>query len=230
MTNLTPNASFCGSAFVSLTEDERKLVQQSAVPCRLKNGHIVFRAEDHAQYIYLIETGHVKIYRNSPWGKVVTVGIRKPGDLIGVCEVLAGMTRRGYAETLEASVLWSIDGQTFIEILQRHPPLAIKVANALGNRLREAETMAENLVSMEVDRRLARALIQLAEQQGIPANEESVRLNVPLTQQELAEIIGSCRQTVTTTLQKFRDTGFIHTGKRYIEIRDMKGLRSFVQN
>lgn len=225
----TLDTAFCGSAYVSLTEDERKHVQQYAVPCCLKSGHIVFRAEEHAHHIYLIETGHVKIYRNSLWGKVVTVGIRKPGDLIGVCEVLAGMTRRGYAETLETSRLWSIDGKKFIEMLHQHPSLAIKVAAALGSRLREAETMVANLVSMEVDRRLARTLIQLAEQQGTAAGEESVRLNVPLTQQELAEIIGSCRQTVTTTLQKFRDMNFIHTGKRYIEIRNIKGLRAFAE-
>lgn len=224
------DAAFCGSAFVSLTEDERKYVQQYAVSCRLKSGHIVFRADDPAHHIYLIEAGHVKIYRNSLWGKVVTVGIRKPGDLIGVCEVLADMTRRGYAETLEASMLWSIDGKKFIEILHQRPSLAIKVAAALGGRLREAETMVANLVSMEVDRRLARTLLQLAQQQGMAFDEESVRLNVPLTQQELAEIIGSCRQTVTTTLQKFRDMNFVHTGKKYIEIRNIKGLRAFAEN
>lgn len=216
------------NAYVTLDETEYKLVQQVAYPRKLKTGHTVFREEDAANYIYFIEKGHIKIYRDTLWGKTVTVGIRQAGDLIGVCEVLNGMSRRGYAETLEPSVLWAIDGQAFRKILQERPGIAVKVATALANRLRQVETMVADMVSMEVDRRLARALVNLARQQDASAGDGTIRLSLPLTQQDLAALVGSCRQTVTTTMQKLKDLGFIETNKKYIDILNIKGLQDFI--
>lgn len=221
--------AFERSPLLSLSPNEVAAFKALARALQAKAGQIVFREEDCPDYIYLIETGHVKIYRNTPLGKVVTVGIRKPGDVIGVAEVLTGMNRCCFAEAVEASELWRMPGEIFITMLRSQPELAVKVAAAMGNRLREAETTILNLVTLEVDHRLAKLLLNLAKA-GATDGEKGLRIGVQLTQQELASMIGTCRQTVTTTLRRFKDEGVIHTGKRYIEIVDGVKLSDYANS
>ena len=223
------NKAFERSPLLSLSSEEVASFKALARALQTKVGHIVFCEEDCPDYIYLIQTGHVKIYRNTPLGKIVTVGIRNPGDVIGVAEVLTGMNRCCFAETMEASELWQMKGEIFLAMLQSQTKLAVKVAAALGNRLREAETTILNLVTLEVDHRLAKLLLNLAKA-GVVQGEKGLRISVLLTHQELASMIGTCRQTVTTTLRRFKDEGAIHTGKRYIEIVDGVKLNSYANS
>lgn len=214
--------------FVTLSDSERELVRKYATSSKLRSGELIFQEGDPGKAVYFIKEGRVKIYRNSSLGKVAIVGLRKAGDLIGVCEVLGGMPRRGYAETLGTVELWTLEAKQFLEILNANASLAVKVATALGNRLRETETLMANMVSVEVDRRLARLLLQLVSYDETPDGKGTFHVT-PLTHQELATMIGACRQTVTTTLQKFKDEGLLQSKKRAIEIADVERLKVFAE-
>ncbi|MDQ7094738.1 Crp/Fnr family transcriptional regulator [Desulfosporosinus sp. PR] len=213
---------------VTLSTGESASFRERAQRVTFKAGETVFEEENSARFVYLIETGHIKIFRISPLGTIVTVGIRKSGDVIGIAEVLREMERCCFAKTIEESVLWKMDGNTFKDLLYRHPQLALKIAAALSNRLREAETTILNLMTFEVDRRLARLILFLAEK-GVTQGEKGLKLNVKLTQDELATMIGTCRQTVTTTLHKFRDQKLIYSSKKNIEIIDLESLKTFAE-
>lgn len=213
---------------VTVSAEESASFMKYAKRVTLKAGDTIFEEENSARFVYLIETGHIKIFRISPFGTIVTVGIRKSGDVIGIAEVLWEMHRCCFAKTIEPSVLWEMDGKTFKDLLCCHPHLALKIAATLSNRLREAETTILNLMTFEVDRRLARLLLSLAET-GVSPGERGLKLNVKLTHDEIATMIGTCRQTVTTTLHKFRDQKFIYSHKRSIEIIDIENLRSFAE-
>ncbi|MDA8228118.1 MAG: Crp/Fnr family transcriptional regulator [Desulfitobacterium hafniense] len=217
------------STVVSLSAREIEDFKQLAKCINMKPGQMIFQEDESAQFVYLIASGYVKIFRCSPLGEVVTVGIRNKGDVMGVAEVLSGINRRCFAEVLEASELWKMEGKSFIEMLYKNPALAVKVTTVLGTRLREAEQTILNLVTLEVDRRLAKLLIDLAQKH--PAlGEKGLKINLKLTQQELATMIGTCRQTVTTTLQKFKSEGLINSGKKSIEIINMEGLKNFADS
>lgn len=225
--------SLCHSMnpFVTLSPQERDLVCHVGQQQKLSGSQLIFSENDPPESVYYIKTGHVKIYRNSANGKVAMVGIRQAGDLIGVCEVLAKMSRRGYAETLGAVELVRIDAARFIEVLSDHAVLAVKVATALGNRLRQAESLASNMAAAEVDRRLARLLLHLASYGQ--STDNGVCLLVPLTHQDMAAMIGSCRQTVTSTLKNFKEAGILVTsraGKRTMEILDVPQLQKLAEN
>lgn len=211
---------------VTLTPEEQALIRKVAVPFEVSRGQLIFREGDDAAHVYLIESGHVKIYRNSMLGKTATVGIRKPGDLIGICEALTGSSRRGFAETIDKCILLRADARHFINILHENAALAVKVAVALGNRLREVENTVANLVSMEVDQRLAKVLVSLAQQGGQPGRK-GIRIAAQLTHQDLADMVGSCRQTVTTVLRNFKEAGYIETDRRVLEIVNLDGLYQF---
>ncbi len=189
-------------------------------------GDVIFKEADNSDYVYFIEAGTIKIYRINSFGKVVTVGFRRPGDLIGLAEVLVGANRYCFAQAVEASKIWRLDCESFINLLDSHCKLAVRIAAVLGRRLRDAETTILNLVTLEVDCRLAKLLIYLT---NAGANEDEAKqgTDIRLTHQELAEMIGTSRQTVTTTLQRFKDEKLIFTGKRYIEIADWDKLNSY---
>lgn len=216
--------AFQRRAVISLTGEEWEHVKRLGTKFTTVAGQVIFCEGEPACYIYVIEKGHVKISRNSPMGKVVTVGIRKAGDVVGVAEALGGMERCCFAETLEACALWKLGRDKFIEMLHSRPALAVKVATTLGSRLREVENLFSSMVALEVDRRLARLLVSLADRFGA-AGRQGIKIDIPLTQQDLATMIGSCRQTVTTTLQKFKDNGLLATGKKSLEVLDMEELR-----
>ena len=216
--------AFLCKTVVSLTEEEWERVKRLGTPITVAAGQTIFGEGDPARHIFVIEKGNVKISRNSPLGKVVTVGIRRAGDVVGMAEALSGMDRCCYASALEPCSLWKLETEKFIEMLHSHPALAVKVATTLGSRLREAENLFSNMVAMDVDRRLARLIVSLADRFGV-AGQHGVKVDIPLTQQDLATMIGSCRQTVTTTLQKFKDDGLIVTGKKSIEVLNEIELR-----
>lgn len=214
---------------VSLSAEEWADVKERGATLAVAAGQAIFREGDPARYVYVIEKGHVKISRNSPLGREVTVAIRKAGEVVGIAEALGGMERCCYAEALEPCALWQMEGTKFIEMLHLRPGLAVKVATTLGQRLREAENLFSNMVALEVDRRLARLLVSLADRFGVPG-QRGVKIDIPLTQQDLATMIGSSRQTVTTTLQRFKDGGLLAVGKKSLEVVDPDGLRKIADS
>jgi CRP/FNR family cyclic AMP-dependent transcriptional regulator len=214
------------SLFLSLLPEEVAEFKILASMIQVMAGGVIFKEEDSPDYVYLIKTGHIKIYRSNPLGKVVTVGFRGPGDLIGMAEVLTGMNRCCFAEAVESCELWRINGEAFISMLHSQSGLVLKVAAALGSRLRDAETAILNLVTLDVDRRLAKLLLSLAKV-GVIGNKQRTKSDMQLTHQELANMIGTSRQTVTTILRRFKEEKLVFTGKQHIEIVDWNRLNSF---
>ena len=221
-----PPSNLQRRAIVTLDEDQRERFKQNARSQMVELGQVIFDEEEPPKYVYLIGSGHVKIARSSAQGSLVTVSIRNQGDLIGVAEVLSEMDRCCFAEALETCEIWKMEGKSFLQVLNTSPELGLKVMSALATRLREAENTIFNLVTLEVDRRLAKLLLDLA-QKHPSKGDKGLRIDVKLSHQELATMIGTCRQTVTTTLQKFKRNGLIHTGKMSVEILNMEGLKSF---
>ena len=213
-------------AFVTLNKNQRERFKESSKCQMMKQGQVIFDEEESAKYVYLIDSGHVRISRSSAQGTIVTVSIRNYGDLIGVAEVLSGMNRCCFAEALETCEIWKMDGKSFGQMLYTSPELSMKVMTALGTRLREAENTIFNLATLEVGRRLAKLLLDLAQKHPCKG-DKGLKIEVRLSHQELSTMIGTCRQTVTTTLQKFKKNGLIHTGKMSVEILDIEGLKEF---
>lgn len=196
-------------------------------PMQVKAGYVVFTEEEPSDYVYFIETGHVKIYRNTNLGKISMITIRKSNDMFGIPGALLGETRCTSAETIERSKLWRMERKIFIEMLYNCPQLAMQVVIAHSKYLRDTEQAFGNLMSMDVDCRLAWLIIKLTSTVSTPTGEK-FSVNVRLTHQDIANMIGTCRQTVTTVLGRFKKDGSIDVGRRYIEIRDFNKLNKYV--
>ncbi len=187
-----------------LSDLEKNIIRLAGSTVRYPKGHIIFAAGDISDRVYLIESGWVKIYRLSADGRRVTVGsIRSPGEMMGLAETLLGMERTCYAGALEPVTLVVMTKNKFEELMVQHPFLAIKVAKLLGARMREAEAIIQEMVCWQAPGRLALMLMKMGERVGV-RTKNGIKINLHLTHEEIASMVGTSRQTVTSLLNTFK--------------------------
>lgn len=202
----------------ALNDIEKMLIRQVGSLMHYPKGHIIFSAGDFADRVYLIESGWVKIYRLSSDGHRVTVGsIRSPGEMMGLAETLWGGERTCFAGAIDNVTMVIVRKNKFEELMGAHSFLAIKVAKLLGARMREAEGIIHEMVSWQAPGRLALTLLKMSERCGVET-KSGIKIGLPLTHEELANMVGASRQTVTTLLNTFKDEKCIAYEGREINI------------
>jgi len=213
----------------TLLEYEQEIIRQIGQPVFHKKGSIIFRLGDAADRVFMIERGLVKIFRLTTDGRHIAVGsIRHPGELMGLAEALQGGERSCYAGAINDVELVVVRRDDFQEMLLCEPHLAIKIARMLATRMREAESSIHELVSRSVPGRLAAMLIKLGRRYGEQMDGGGTRINLNLTHEELASMIGSSRQTVTSLMAMFRDENSISVKGKEISITDPQKLANWI--
>lgn len=213
---------------LALEESEKNVIREYGTVVRYPKGQIVFSAGDTADRIYLIEEGYVKIYRLTMDGRKVTVGsMRSPGQLMGLAETLYHGERTCFAGAINDSILVVVRKSCFERLLGRHPSIALKVATTLGVRMREAEAIIQEMVSWQVPGRLAMLLLKMSERTGIET-ETGTKIALRLTHEELACMIGTSRQTVTSLLNMFKQEGSIAIEEREMYILETEKLKKWI--
>ncbi|MDR7481494.1 MAG: Crp/Fnr family transcriptional regulator, partial [Armatimonadota bacterium] len=144
------------------------------------------------------------------------------GDIFGE-RALVGVRPEVHCEAFEDTLVCVLRRADFEDLVRRKPDLALRVVRVLAERLRDAEETIERLALHDVPARLAALLVRLAEAYGEP-HGDGRRLALRLTHQDLAGMIGATRETVTLTLNRFRDEGLIAVEERHIVIRDSRAL------
>lgn len=213
---------------LALEESEKNVIREYGTVVHYPKGQIVFSAGDTADRIYLIEEGYVKIYRLTMDGRKVTVGsMRSPGQLMGLAETLYHGERTCFAGAINDSTLVVVRKSCFERLLGRHPSIALKVATTLGVRMREAEAIIQEMVSWQVPGRLAMLLLKMSERTGIET-ETGTKIALRLTHEELACMIGTSRQTVTSLLNMFKQEGSIVIEEREMYILEPEKLKKWI--
>ncbi|MHB1043556.1 MAG: Crp/Fnr family transcriptional regulator [Eubacteriales bacterium] len=211
-----------------LDGNDKILIKQAGLNIKYPKGQIIFAAGEYAGQVYLVESGWVKIYRLASDGRKVTVAVRQPGEMAGLAETLCNAHRSCFAEAMDEVELTVLKREVFLEILNAHPLLAIKVAETLGGRLREAQGIIHEMVSWPVHGRLALLLLKLAERSGIDTGD-GIELNLRLTHEEIACMIGTSRPTVTTALNAMKNEKAILMKGRDIKMIYPEKMRKWLQ-
>ncbi|MGC7873887.1 Crp/Fnr family transcriptional regulator [Desulfosporosinus sp. SYSU MS00001] len=213
---------------LAFDEDEKNLIREYGTLNHYQKGQIIFSAGDTADRIYLIEKGFVKIYRITPDGRKVTVGsMRSPGQLMGLAETLYHGERTCFAGAISDSTLVVVRKSRFEELLEKQPTIAIKVATTLGIRMREAEAIIQEMVCWQVPGRLAMLLLKMSERAGVET-EAGTKIALRLTHEEIACMIGTTRQTVTSLLNTFKQENSISIEGREMYILDAEKLMKWI--
>ncbi len=194
----------------------------------LPKHHMIFSPGAACDAIYFIEEGRVRLTRLSPEGKTVILALLGPGDLIGDA-AWENMEHDSYAETLEDSRIYQISRETFQRLIKENPEFGIRLIQLIGGRLRQAQARIEDLVFRQVPSRVARLLLSLAENHG-RVTPKGIRLEFPLTHQEIADLVGSSRVTVTQILNRFRDSHWINIESKRVTINDLPALEDMVRH
>jgi CRP/FNR family cyclic AMP-dependent transcriptional regulator len=189
----------------------------------VKKRQPLYLTGDSSSNVYLLKKGRVKIANTAPSGKEVTFDILEAGEVFGEIEGLEDTPRSTSAETLDDALICVIPRKDFDQYLSMHPTVMFKLTKLIGLRLRKIQSRVEDLVFRDVPARLAHLLSELSKTDGVP-DKQGIRLKAKLTHQEMANLIGCSRETVSTTMGQFRDDGLIQMDGRTITIVNEKGL------
>lgn len=212
--------------FSSLAEGEiREIGDFSEIEFFRKGVH-VYRAGDTGDHIYILRSGNVKLYNTSDEGKEIILSLVGTGEIFGELAVAGEAVRQESAQVVEDAFVFTIRRDRFEDFLNEHPALALQITTIIGKRQRRIEGRILDLLSKDVRTRLAHTLARLAEEYGEP-NGAGVRIPVRLTQSELAQIVGSARETTSTVFNEFRREGLVATEDREIVVLDPEALRAF---
>jgi len=163
----------------------------------------IFFPGDPSQQIYLLKEGRVKISRISEEGREVTIALLEPGEIFGELEVLGDTSRDTLAEALDDSKICVIGKRLFLDMVSRKPQFSFRLTKLIGFRMQKIESRVEDLVFKDVPARLAHLLIDLSKEYG-QAGPQGILLQIKITHQEIANLIGSIRETVSAILGEFK--------------------------
>lgn len=184
----------------------------------------VFQAGSPGNNVYILKHGRVKIFALSLLGKQVILWFCFPGEIFGLAEMPRGGQREVYAEACADSTVLSIPQPDFKAFLAGHPDTAMRVIDLLSCRLRTLGDMLLNLTSDDVTTRVVKLLIRLSARHGRRLASEDVCLDIDLTHQDIADMIGTSRQTVTSVLSDLRRQGVVRVENHHIHIPSQRLL------
>lgn len=190
---------------------------------RLARGDYVFRPGESANGVYFLKNGKIKVSQPVASGKEVILWFCFGGDIFGLAEAAQHGEREVSARACEDSEVLSIPQQRFHEFLFAHPTVMFLLLQVMASRLRCLSETLAHVAGEQVHTRLARLMLWLCARYGRPEGA-SVVMKVHLTHQEIADMIGTTRQTVTTLIGDWRRQGILEIHDHLIHVIDKRQL------
>lgn len=173
--------------------------------------------EKKYQGLYLIKQGKLRLYKINDDGKQFTLDILGKGDFFGEAGSFALSSNEIIIECIEDTDLVRIDKKEFEIYLMGHPHIAIKFLGVLSSRLQEREFTIQNVVFSDVKERILNLLRRLSIEFGLE-NGDYYIIDIPLTHQEIANMIGTTRESVSNLIRDLVRKDYIQTGRRSIKV------------
>jgi CRP/FNR family transcriptional regulator, nitrogen oxide reductase regulator len=205
--------------FRGLDEASLAVAAEGARLVRAAGGRTFFREGDPARLFYVLRRGRVKFTKISAEGHEVILRVIGPGEPFGGVAAFADTgTYPVTARALEACDAHAWDGARITALMHRFPAIAINAARMIAARLHDLQEQHGQLMTERVERRIARALLRLAQHAGRRV-EGGVEIDFPLSRQDLAQMTGTTLFTVSRTLSAWQHDGLITTGRRRVTVR-----------
>lgn len=210
--------------FARLNPHQLKLLEASLGACSFARGETIFAQGREGDLLYLIVQGQVRIFTVSQLGQELSVKIFRDGDFFGELALLDGQPRSASAQAMCGTQVLTLHRQAFHEAIQSMPTIAVLVLEELSNRLRRTNTYIEHLASHSAPQRIVRTLIDLADQHGVSEDGVTARINLHLTQDDLASLAGTTRETVNRVLASLREQGLIEIERARVSVLNLPRL------
>jgi CRP/FNR family cyclic AMP-dependent transcriptional regulator len=191
---------------------------------RFRRGEVIFHQGDPGDALFIVTSGVIKIMLPSDSGEEAILATLRPGDVFGELALLDGAPRSATATALEATETVILPREQFRELLAAEPAIRDALLASIAGELRRLTNHVEELHFLDITGRLASRLVRIAGDAGARQPDGTIRLRAPLTQGDLAAMIGCTRQSVNKLLGMFTDDGLIRLERDSIVILDLEGL------
>lgn len=210
--------------FGSLPADAFDHVARLAVPRRYERGRYVFLQGQVGDALYVVAEGLVKVFVVSEEGEEMVLTTLRPPEAFGELSLIDGGPRSAGAQAAEDSTLLHVGRDAMLELLREHSVLCERLLAYLGGMIRRLTDQAADLVFLDLNGRVAKLLVRLAEERG-EAEGEAVVLDLRLTQSDLAAMVGGSRQSVNQILRSFERQGYLELQPPRMVVRRLEALR-----
>lgn len=220
-----PHCEDCGSRgnsiFCRLVGVDLEDVSTSKSCSIYKRGQSIFTEGNRPNGVFCVYSGKVKVYKLDQDGREQITRLAKQGDILGYRSLISGDVYSASAEPLEEAKICHVPSSVFFEKLESNRNLSKAFMKLLSDDLRVAESRLADMAHKPVRERVAEALLMIAEMYGLT---EDKAIDVNMTRQDLANIVGTASESVIRLLSELKKEGLIRIQGRNIHIEDHKGL------
>lgn len=211
------------TVFQDLTAREMEDLNRVTTMSTVSKGKVFYRPEEPGEVLFILKEGQVQLYRISPEGKKLVITTLGSHTLFGEMALLGAKMHNTFAEAVEDCLICVMSRTDLERLILSKPQVALRVLEITGKRLREAEERLENMAFKGIPARLASLLLSLSHERG--TQEIS-----GLTHQDLAESVGTYRETATQVLNDLKSQGLIEIGRKRIKILDQDRLAEIAES
>ncbi len=210
--------------FSDLPEETIKLIEKIGTKKMYKKNDVVLMEEEAGTALFVIINGKVKVARSSGDGREVILTILSESDFFGEMAILDGLTRSATVTATEDSELFLIQRNDFLNLLREFPEISISLLQELTKRLRSADAKIKALSLKDAEGKVATVILQLADDIGKIKHGRVEIEKLPL-QQDLANMAGTSRETISRTLHSFAKKGLIELDGTKLSILDYEKFK-----
>ncbi len=208
-----------------LSHDTMHRLVQCIEMREIRRRQVIYLPGDPGQAVFFVNGGRIKISKVTRDGKELTLAYRGPGEIFGELVMIDGGPREEMAEAMENALITELERGEFERLVQKEGMIGFRLAKVIAQRRRDVENKIEQLIFKDVNAKLAELLLRLAAEYGIEDSRGTL-VSLKITHQEMANLIGSTRETVSLTLSQFKRKGLIQTEGRKVILADRDGLRA----
>ena len=211
------------AVFQDLSPRDMEELNRITTMSTVQKGRVFYRPEEPGEVLFILKEGKVQLYRISPEGKKLVITTLGSHTLFGEMALLGAKMHNTFAEAIDDCLICVMSRNDLERLILNKPQVALRILEVTGRRLRDAEERLENMAFKGIPARLASMLLRLAEEQG--SNEIA-----GLTHQDLAESVGTYRETATQVLNDLKAAGYIDIGRKRITVLDVEGLTTVAES
>lgn len=207
--------------FSKLTDEEMLEIAKVTHDKKFEKGEAIFLPGDKLDKLYVIHQGKVKVSRISLEGKEQIIRVMQPGEFLGELVLFSPQVASSSAEALETTVVCEIESSTIKELMLNSSTIALKVLEEVSRRLEKVENLVENIGLYDVEKRIAIAILDLA--------DNKLDVELPVSKKDFASQINMTQETLSRKLAFFQENGWIKLiGQRKIQILDRESLEGII--
>jgi CRP-like cAMP-binding protein len=210
--------------FAGMGKDSLHAISRTLRTRRFRRGEVLFHEGDPGDALFVVASGAVKVVVPSEDGDEAILATLRRGDFLGELALLDGAPRSASAIALEQTEVMALPREQFRALVASEPAIRDALFAALAGELRRLTTHVAELHFLDLTGRLAARLTHLAEEHGERGPDGAIRLDAPLTQSDLAAMIGATRQSVNKLLGEFEADGLLRLERDTIVVPDLARL------